>query len=78
VATAAFFWREKGLGLKVTTHLYLVPRFRMSGALPLLPIYTFITWTGYTLLYCGLTNINKELRTEPINSTFCSNRAIDL
>jgi hypothetical protein len=43
--TAALFWRESGLGVKVTTHPYL-PKFRMSGAIPLLPIYASIAWTG--------------------------------
>jgi hypothetical protein len=27
------------------THAHLVPRLRMSGALPLLPLYAFIEWT---------------------------------
>jgi hypothetical protein len=44
VGTAAVFWREIGLGLKVTTYSYL-PKFRMSGAISLLPIYVFMAWT---------------------------------
>jgi hypothetical protein len=27
------------------THFYLVPRFRMSGAVPLIPLYAFMAWT---------------------------------
>ena len=27
------------------THLHLVPRLRMSGAVPLLPLYAFMAWT---------------------------------
>jgi hypothetical protein len=29
----------------LTTHLHLVPRLRMSGAIPLLPLYDFMAWT---------------------------------
>jgi hypothetical protein len=43
--TAALFWRESGLGMKVTTHLDL-SRYRMSGAIPLLPKYASMAWTG--------------------------------
>jgi len=32
--------------MKFTTHLYIV---LMSGAVPLLPLYTFETWKGATL-----------------------------
>ena len=36
-----------------TTHLYLVPRWRMSWALPLLSLYAFVAWTGKILpAYC--------------------------
>jgi len=33
-------------GMKLTTHPHLVLRSRMSGAAPLLPLYTFMAWTG--------------------------------
>jgi len=29
---------------QLTTHLHLVPRLRMSGSIPLLPIYSFMVW----------------------------------
>jgi len=32
------------------SHLPLVPRLRMSGATPLLPMYAFVTCTATTLL----------------------------
>jgi len=38
--------------VNLTTHVHLVPRLRMSGALPLLPIQAFKTWTGQTLPFC--------------------------
>jgi hypothetical protein len=40
--------------MKLTTHLNLVLRLRMVGAIPLLPLYAFMSWTE-TLLplrYC--------------------------
>ena len=33
----------------LTTHLHLAPRVRMSGAVPVLPLYAFMAWTGETL-----------------------------
>jgi len=38
--------------LWIATHLLLVSRLRMSGAIPLLPTYAFIVWTGTDLIYC--------------------------
>ena len=35
-------------GVNLATHLHLVPRLRMSGVPPLLPLYGFIAWTGNT------------------------------
>jgi hypothetical protein len=32
----------------LTAHLHLVPRPRMSGAVPLLPLCVFMVWTGPT------------------------------
>jgi hypothetical protein len=42
------------LGFKLTTYLHLVPRLRLSGAIPLLPLYVFMAWTGTALpfYYC--------------------------
>jgi len=41
-----------GWGMKLTTHLHLLPTIRMSKAVPLLPIYAFMAWTGKTLHFC--------------------------
>jgi hypothetical protein len=30
-------------------NIHLVPRLRINGALPLLPLYAFMAWTGKTL-----------------------------
>jgi hypothetical protein len=37
------------------TQLHQVPRLRMSGAMPILPLYAFMTWTGKTLLFLYFT-----------------------
>ena len=36
---------SSGQGVKVNSHLHLVPRL-MSGALPLRPLYAFMAWRG--------------------------------
>jgi hypothetical protein len=35
--------------MNLTTPLHLAPMLRMSGAMPLLPLYSFMTWTWETL-----------------------------
>jgi hypothetical protein len=42
-----FPWGKSGRGVKLTTHLHLVPRSRMHGAIPSFPQYTFISWCSY-------------------------------
>jgi hypothetical protein len=37
-------WGWSGRGVKLTTHLHLVPRSRMRGAIPPLPQYAFMAW----------------------------------
>jgi len=39
--------------MKVTNHIHLKSRLRMSGAMSLFPLYAFIAWTG-TNLFCPL------------------------
>ena len=38
------FLRLNGQDTKLTAHLYLILRLRMSGAVPLLPLFTFMLW----------------------------------
>jgi hypothetical protein len=40
-----FLWYS-GLCMNLTTHIHLVLRLRMSGVIPLLPLYAFMVWTG--------------------------------
>jgi hypothetical protein len=35
----------KWLGCEVNTYLHMFPRLRMSGAISLLPLYDFMSWT---------------------------------
>jgi hypothetical protein len=42
VGTGALFREESCSGLKFNSHLYLAPRLRMSGAVPLLPFCAFM------------------------------------
>jgi hypothetical protein len=47
-------WVQKGgcfSGMRLTTHLDVVLRLRVSGAIPLLPIYAFVACLGTTLLF---------------------------
>ena len=41
----------QALKLGSVTHLHLGPMSRMSGALPLLPLYAFMVWKGKILLF---------------------------
>jgi hypothetical protein len=42
--------RSEAVGVKLITHIHLLPRLRMSGAIALIPLYAFRAWTGKTLL----------------------------
>ena len=37
--------------MNLNNHLHLAPRLRMSGVILLLPLYTFMLWTGKILLF---------------------------
>ena len=51
----------EGRGVKLTTHLHLAPRLRMSGAIPLLPLYGSMAWTGKASLFLlYLTHPNSD------------------
>jgi len=45
------FLGAKWLRHEVTTHHCLVTRLRMSGAIPLLLLYTFMVWKGKTTFF---------------------------
>jgi hypothetical protein len=53
-----FSWGWSGWGVKLTTHLHLVPRSRMRGFIPLLPQYVFMAWSlvkhrdNFTFTFC--------------------------
>jgi len=41
-----------GWGMLVTIHVQLLLRLRMRGAIPLLPLCSFVAWTGKTNFCC--------------------------
>jgi len=43
-------------GVKLATHLRLSPRLRMSGAIPLLPLFAFMAWAGNNFTFCVTRN----------------------
>lgn len=49
VGTAVLSPGYCGRGVKLITHLRLAEKLRMCGAVPQLPVYDFMTWTGKTL-----------------------------
>ena len=40
---------EGGRGVKLIIHLHLLPRLRIRGAIPLLPLHALIAWTEKNL-----------------------------
>ena len=44
-------YRGSFAGVMLTAHLHLVPRLRVSGVIPLLPVYAFMAGTGTTVRY---------------------------
>jgi len=42
---------KSGRGVKLTSDLHLLPRLRLSGAIPLLPIHSFMACTGNPFTY---------------------------
>ena len=44
--TAILSRELSGQGMNLTTHLHLVPRLGMRGAMPLLRLYAFMAWRG--------------------------------
>ena len=44
----------------LNTHLCLVPKLKVSGAIPLFPLYIFVASTGETTLFCVFYQFNKS------------------
>jgi len=51
VGAVLLSWGWSGYGVKLTTNLYLVHRLRMSGAIPLLPLYAFMGMETEELIF---------------------------
>lgn len=59
--TRVSFRGLNGWDIVLNTHLHLLPRLRMCGAIPLLPIYAFIVCTGATLLFTTVYLLSTQL-----------------
>jgi hypothetical protein len=49
LAPGTVSWGQNNQGVKLTSHLHPVLTFRMSTAIPLLPLYPFMAGTGTVL-----------------------------
>ena len=45
----------------LTTQIHLASRLRMSGAVPIFPLYAFMAWTGTTLPFTFLQHSSTRL-----------------
>jgi len=48
IGTGVLFPGERGWGVKFNTLFHVVPRLRRSGAILLIPLYTFMAWREKT------------------------------
>ena len=51
VGTAILSRGKNGRGVQLITHVHLVPKFRMTGALLQLPLCLIMAWVGADLHY---------------------------
>jgi hypothetical protein len=73
VATGVIFPKKDGLGVNETTHLHLMPRLSMSGAVRILPLYAFRRGQGklcpftFCAGYCHLSLrlVTRDEHTQP-------------
>jgi hypothetical protein len=61
MGTGIFPGGLNGRSVKLTTHLHLAPKLRMSGAERLIPLYTLMTRAGTTLPLPNLRDITAVL-----------------
>lgn len=62
---------KSGRGVKLPTHLRILPRLRMSGIVPLLPLYACMVWTRHLYLY--LSKKDFKIRWKCLNKLlFCN------
>jgi hypothetical protein len=56
--------------IKLIIHLHLELRIRMSGAIPLIPPYAFMAYTGKVYLYIKIFTISLHDQKKNIRNTF--------
>jgi hypothetical protein len=61
------FTGEKRLEVMLNTDLYLVSRLRMSGAIPLLPLYALMAWTRTTSQF-----VHGHFKTKSLYLLYCA------
>jgi hypothetical protein len=68
-----------GWRVRLATHMHQALRLRMSGAVPLLPLYALMVWTGTTLLFnvpehynyrCDMTSVCLLCSLLPFSPTY--------
>jgi hypothetical protein len=62
--------------VKLTSHLHLVLRWKMRGAISPLPQHVFMVWCSVKAqkqlyLYLYLTNVHLKTETDPVSETLC-------
>jgi hypothetical protein len=67
VSGVPFRW-QSGRGFKSTTHLHLVLKVRMRGAIPLLHLYAFMAWKGTTSPFYLLSTEVRHISSSMYNS----------
>jgi hypothetical protein len=60
-------------GMKLTTYLPTVPSLRMSGAIPVLPLFALMSWKGTTSCFCFYFSVTCILHFNlPFISSHCA------
>ena len=77
MATGVHSRGKRVCDMQLTTHLYLVPRLRINGAIPLLPLHTFMVWTG-PISPLPLQSCHHHGRIEKKNVTKCRVTTVNL
>lgn len=53
VDTAVISRGYSGRGVRLTPHPHLVLKFRMRGAMPVIPLYAIMAWTDCSVNFCN-------------------------
>jgi hypothetical protein len=59
---------SRGLGVMFIIRLHLVPRLKVSGGVPLLPLYAFMAWAGTILHFIVCRFSSSSVRFCPVTA----------